>query len=68
MKRILGFSLAVLVIGFGVWLLNQDKPLAEVTPKDDTGLTRESAEDLMRTVDMFSERPEANLSGSECSE
>ena len=50
MKRILGFSLALLVIGFGVWLLNQDKPLAEVTPKDDTGLTRESAEDLMRTI------------------
>ena len=42
MKRILGFSLALLMIGFGVWLLNQDKPLAEVTPKDDTGLTRES--------------------------
>ena len=50
MKKILGFLLAMLMIGVGVWLLKKDTPLADVTPKDDTGLTRESAEDLMRTI------------------
>ena len=50
MKRIFGFSLALIMVAVGVWLLNQDNPLAETSPKDDTGLTRESAEDLMRTI------------------
>ena len=50
MNRILLFVLCLGFVAATAWWLASEEPTAELPAKDDTGLTRESTEDLMRTI------------------